>query len=100
MKLGRYIVGLISGLTFGMLFAPKKGKELRKELSKLKSKKDDPCGACHDGITVLGKAFKDAGKAEDPHGLRDADSVIRHRRRLQPQRGRIPRRVGGHRRLA
>lgn len=34
MKLGRYIIGLLSGLTFGMLFAPKKGKELRKELMK------------------------------------------------------------------
>ena len=61
MKLGRYIIGLLSGLTFGMLFAPKKGKELRKELSK-KTSGSDPCSSCHEGAKVLGKAFKDAGE--------------------------------------
>ena len=56
MKLGRYIIGLISGLTFGMLFAPKKGEELRKELMKKGSKS----GA--DGLKTLGEAFKGAGE--------------------------------------
>lgn len=61
MKLGRYIIGLLSGLTFGMLFAPKKGKELRKELSK-KTSGSDPYSSCHEGAKVMGKAFKDAGE--------------------------------------
>jgi len=61
MKIGRYIVGLISGLTFGMLFAPRKGKDLRKELMK-KGKKSDPYSSCHEGAKVLGKAFKEAGE--------------------------------------
>jgi len=56
MKLGKYIVGLISGLTFGLLFAPRKGEELRAELSKKSSKS----GA--EGLRVLGNAFKGAGK--------------------------------------
>ena len=61
MKLGKYIVGLLSGLTFGMLFAPKKGKELRRELAK-KTSGSDPYASCHEGAKVLGKAFKDAGE--------------------------------------
>ena len=56
MKLGKYIVGLISGLTFGMLFAPRKGKDLRNELVK----KSSESGA--EGLKVLGNAFKDAGE--------------------------------------
>ena len=55
MKLGRYIVGLISGLTFGMLFAPKKGKRLREELISKGSESG------HDALLVLYNAFKDAG---------------------------------------
>ncbi|MCK5605418.1 YtxH domain-containing protein, partial [Candidatus Pacearchaeota archaeon] len=58
MKIGRYIVGLVSGLTFGMLFAPKTGKKLRKELKKTCT---DP-SKCHEGAKVLGKAFKEAGE--------------------------------------
>lgn len=56
MKIGKYIVGLISGLTFGMLFAPKKGKDLRKELVKHGKKSNS------DGFKVLGDAFKEAGQ--------------------------------------
>jgi len=56
MKIGRYLIGLASGLTFGMLFAPKKGKELRKALS-IKGNKS---GA--DGLRLLGDAFMDAGQ--------------------------------------
>lgn len=55
MKLGRYIVGLLSGLTFGMLFAPKKGKKLREELFKKGSESG------HEALIVLFNAFKDAG---------------------------------------
>jgi gas vesicle protein len=55
MKIGRYIVGLISGVTFGMLFAPRKGTELRKELFD----KGSESGA--EGLKVLGGAFRDAG---------------------------------------
>lgn len=55
MKLGRYIVGLISGLTFGMLFAPKKGKKLREEIFK----KGGESG--QEALLTLYKAFKDAG---------------------------------------
>jgi len=55
MKLGRYVVGLISGLTFGMLFAPKKGKKLRDELVR----KGGESG--HDALMALFNAFKDAG---------------------------------------
>ena len=60
MKLARYIIGLASGLTFGMLFAPKRGKDLRKELMSKKS--DDPAETCHEGFKVLGGAFKEAGE--------------------------------------
>lgn len=56
MKLARYIIGLISGFTFGMLFAPKKGQELRDEILK----KGKASGA--EGLKVLGDAFKGAGK--------------------------------------
>ena len=55
MKIGRYIVGLLSGLTFGMLFAPKKGKKLRTELFQKGSKSGQ------DALGVLANAFKDAG---------------------------------------
>jgi len=55
MKLGRYVVGLISGLTFGMLFAPKKGKKLRDELVK----KGGESG--HEALMTLFNAFRDAG---------------------------------------
>jgi len=56
MKLGRYIIGLISGLTFGMLFAPKKGKELREEIMR----RGNESGT--EGLKVLGKAFRGAGE--------------------------------------
>lgn len=55
MKLGRYIVGLISGLTFGMLFAPKRGKKLREELLKKGE------GSGYDALMALFNAFRDAG---------------------------------------
>ena len=55
MKLGRYIVGLISGLTFGMLFAPKRGKKLREELLKKGE------GSGQDALMALFNAFRDAG---------------------------------------
>lgn len=55
MKIGRYIVGLLSGLTFGMLFAPKKGKKLRTELFQKGSKSGQ------DALSVLANAFRDAG---------------------------------------
>jgi gas vesicle protein len=55
MKIGRYIVGLLSGLTFGVLFAPKKGKNLRKEVFGKGSKSGQ------EGLAVLVDAFKEAG---------------------------------------
>jgi gas vesicle protein len=55
MKIGRYLVGLVSGLTFGMLFATKKGKDLRKELFEKGSESH------MEGLKVLGNAFKGAG---------------------------------------
>jgi gas vesicle protein len=55
MKLGRYVIGLLSGLTFGMLFAPKKGTDLRKDIIK----KGSVSG--QEGLKVLGNAFMDAG---------------------------------------
>jgi gas vesicle protein len=55
MKLGRYIVGLISGLTFGMLFAPKKGKDLRKDIAQKGTE------SSADGLKALGEAFLSAG---------------------------------------
>jgi len=55
MKLGRYMVGLLSGLTFGMLFAPKKGSQLRQELAK----KGGESG--HEALMALFNAFRDAG---------------------------------------
>ena len=54
MKLGRYIIGLMSGLTFGLLFAPKKGKDLRKEIFK-KGSKDST-----EALKALGLAYKEA----------------------------------------
>ncbi len=51
MKIGRYLIGLASGLTFGVLFAPKKGKDLRGELTKGKG-----------DMKALGKAFRSAGE--------------------------------------
>jgi gas vesicle protein len=56
MKLGRYIIGLLSGLTFGMLFAPKKGKDLRKDIVK------KGAASSSEGLKVLGGAFMDAGE--------------------------------------
>lgn len=55
MKIGRYLVGLVSGLTFGMLFAPKKGSQLRAELMK----KGGESG--QDAVLALFNAFRDAG---------------------------------------
>lgn len=55
MKLGKYIAGALSGLTFGLLFAPKKGKDLREEIKKKGDKSK------HDGLSVLIEAFKEAG---------------------------------------
>lgn len=55
MKIGRYIIGLISGLTFGMLFAPKKGKSLREQLIK------DGGESGQRALMTLFDAFKDAG---------------------------------------
>lgn len=55
MKLGRYFIGLLSGLTFGMLFAPKKGKNFREELVKEGGKSGQ------DALVTLFTAFKDAG---------------------------------------
>jgi len=56
MKIGRYIIGLVSGLTFGMLFAPKQGKKLRDDIMK----KSSESGA--EGLKELGSAFLDAGE--------------------------------------
>jgi gas vesicle protein len=56
MKIGRYLIGLISGLTFGMLFAPKQGKKLRKELSESGSI------ANGEALKILANSFHDAGK--------------------------------------
>ena len=55
MKIGRYIVGLLSGLTFGMLFAPKKGKDLRKAIATKSSESGT------EGFKVLAEAFMEAG---------------------------------------
>jgi gas vesicle protein len=55
MKIGRYLIGLVSGLTFGMLFATKKGKDLRKEIFEKGS------DSHMDGLKALGNAFKGAG---------------------------------------
>jgi len=55
MRLKRFMFGVLSGLTFGLLFAPREGKKLRKELSK----KSRISG--QEGLKVLGEAFKAAG---------------------------------------
>ncbi|MBU0728072.1 YtxH domain-containing protein, partial [Patescibacteria group bacterium] len=55
MKIGRYIIGLVSGLTFGMLFAPKKGKALRDSIIKKSSESGT------EGLKELGNAFLEAG---------------------------------------
>lgn len=55
MKLGRYLIGLASGLTFGMLFATKKGKDLRKEIF------EKGADSHMEGLKALGNAFKGAG---------------------------------------
>jgi len=49
MKLARFLAGIVSGVTFGVLFAPKQGKKLRKEITQGKD------------IKALGEAFKNAG---------------------------------------
>lgn len=56
MRIGRYVIGLLSGLTFGMLFAPKRGKELRREIFE----KGSESGM--EGLKALGNAFKGAGE--------------------------------------
>ena len=56
MKIGRYVIGLLSGLTFGMLFAPRRGKDLREEI--LEKGSEDRM----EGFKVLGHAFKGAGE--------------------------------------
>ena len=55
MKIGRYLIGLVSGLTFGMLFATKKGKDLRKEIF------EKGADSHMEGLKALGNAFKGAG---------------------------------------
>ncbi|MFH1012583.1 MAG: YtxH domain-containing protein [Candidatus Peregrinibacteria bacterium] len=55
MKLGRILIGLVSGITFGMLFAPKKGKDLRNEILKKSNKSGT------DALKALGNAMMDAG---------------------------------------
>ncbi|MFH1410271.1 MAG: YtxH domain-containing protein [Patescibacteria group bacterium] len=83
MKLGRYIIGLISGLTFGMLFAPKKGKKLRDELFKKGSESKQ------DALMALFHAFKDAGmdavdemkKLSDSEQLQSALSMSKEKMR-------------------
>ena len=52
MKLFRTIAGLVGGATVGLLFAQKKGKDLRKDLLKDKDKM----------LEVLGKEFVSVGK--------------------------------------
>ena len=71
MKIGKYIVGLISGLTFGMLFAPKTGKDLRDELVKKTSESGT------EGLKVLGNAFRDAGEdvMKELKGLSEHEQV-------------------------
>lgn len=71
MKIGRYIIGMISGLTFGMLFAPKRGKDLRKELMQ----KSSESGA--EGFKVMGDAFKVAGEdaLKELKSLKDHEQV-------------------------
>ncbi len=58
MKLGLYLVGLMSGLAFGMLFAPKKGKELRKQMAGAVKKGE---GDNMEAFGVLAGAVKEAG---------------------------------------
>ncbi|MFH0820946.1 MAG: hypothetical protein V1908_04180 [Candidatus Peregrinibacteria bacterium] len=55
MKLGRFFLGILGGLTFGMLFAPKKGKDLRKEI--IKKSGESPS----EGLKALGSALAEAG---------------------------------------
>lgn len=76
MKIGRYIIGLLSGLTFGMLFAPKKGAELRDDLKKELFKKE-PKECCEGSLKVLGGAFKGAGEEawDELKNLSESDQV-------------------------
>jgi gas vesicle protein len=71
MKIGRYIVGLISGLTFGMLFAPKKGEDLRREIMH-KGKESHT-----EGLKALGNAFRGAGEdaLKELKGLSEHEQV-------------------------
>jgi gas vesicle protein len=48
------VLGIVAGATLGILFAPKKGKELRK---KIKKELDDG----GNGVESVKKAFKDMG---------------------------------------
>jgi len=52
-KLGA-VIGIVAGATLGILFAPKKGKELRKKIKK----ELDEGGS---GVDSVKKAFKDMG---------------------------------------
>lgn len=67
MKLGRMLLGLIGGFTFGMLFAPKKGKDLRKELLK----KSGESGG--EALRALGDALASAGKEAYEEFLKCSD---------------------------
>ena len=71
MKIGRYVIGLLSGLTFGFLFAPRKGKELREELIRKGSQ------SRVEGLKVLGIAFKGAGEdaLKEIRGLAEQEDV-------------------------
>lgn len=71
MKIGKYIVGLLSGLTFGLLFAPKKGEQLRKEI--MKKGKQDPV----EGLKVVGGALKSAwGEAkQEAVNIKDSEEM-------------------------
>ncbi len=55
MKPGRFLLGILGGLTFGMLFAPKRGRELRKEL--VKKSGESPAEV----LRALGSALMEAG---------------------------------------
>lgn len=53
MKFKSVIVGLLAGAGLGILFAPKKGKELRQEIIKERAKGGT-------GLEELGEAMKDS----------------------------------------
>lgn len=90
MKLGKYIFGLISGLTFGLLFAPKKGDQLRKEIMKKGSK--DPV----EGLKVVGGALKSAwGEAkEEAINLKDSEEMQEFLANAQDKMGQVKDYIG------